>query len=477
MADTLDLPEVKPRGVFTEEGPTTPYGAFAGDLLGAPPTRDFAAERADLMPRRAAAEAKRQSSVGAVTAELDKTTDEQTADAAARAAERKTGRATLDATKPSAEKPDITARPFLAPGAGVLNQLHAALISVGALATQIGGLSGSAMPAMLAMRGLAEGYAKGDRERIDHEWAAWKASNEELLAKHRAAVETYRDLVEDQKLSAAEKQLLASTRLKGLEWTAAQHALAAQDIEGQLKELAAAEDRERKHTETMKKLDEQIANHGAQQKRLDAALDETRLFHRNMEKQRATEADERARQRDRDLDLKQQGLDLRERLGSDKLKEREAGYTTMSGVLTDMDGLVDRLDKKGLLPKGTGLLASGAGWANRKMDPNDEDWRQWMALQGAMVGYERTVYNDKGARALATYKSLLDFVENPPTAQGAHDVIKRMRGYLVASAPGAAPKGETRTAPTLPKGAHMEGDDIVSDSGVYVWRGGQWQRR
>jgi len=94
-----------------------------------------------------------------------------------------------------------------------------------------------------------------------------------------------------------------------------------------------------------------------------------------------------------------------------------------------------------------------------------------------MVGYERTVYNDKGARALATYKSLLDFVEHPPTAEGAHEVIKRMQGYLAATAAGGPTPSTPKAAPTLPKGAHMEGDDIVSDSGKYIWRDGQWQAR
>src|SRR5882672_10998665 len=49
----------------------TPFGSFAADVLGTPPTRDFAAERAALAPRREAAEAKRQAAVGAVTTELD----------------------------------------------------------------------------------------------------------------------------------------------------------------------------------------------------------------------------------------------------------------------------------------------------------------------------------------------------------------------------------------------------------------------
>jgi len=272
MPDPL-VPEVRPRGVFTEEGPTD-FGTFAADLLGAPPTRDFAAERAALTPRREAKEAERQKAVGAVTAELERTTTDLSTDAAARAKEREAGRAERDvSTRKLTEQgtPEFTARPFLAPGAGILNQLQSALVGVTAMATQIRGLSGSAIPAMAAMKGLAEGYAKGDRERIDNEWAAWKAANAKLTAAHKAAVEKYRDLVEDQTLSAAEKQLLASVRLKGLEFVAGQRALEAQDIEAQLKEVSAAEDRERKHEEVIKRLDEQMGRHNATQKRLDTA--------------------------------------------------------------------------------------------------------------------------------------------------------------------------------------------------------------
>ena len=271
------VPEVRPRGVFTEDGPSS-FGSFAADVLGAPPTRDFAAERAALAPRREAKEAERQKAVGAVTQELERTTADLATDAAARAKEREGGRAERDvSTRKLTEQatPEFTARPFLAPGAGILNQLQSALVGVTAMATQIRGLSGSAIPAMAAMKGLAEGYAKGDRERIDNEWAAWKAANAKLTAAHKAAVEKYRDLVEDQTLSAADKQLLASVRLKGLEWVAGQRALEAQDIEAQLKEISAAEDRHQKHTEVIAKLNESMAKHNDTVARLDRAYDAT----------------------------------------------------------------------------------------------------------------------------------------------------------------------------------------------------------
>ena len=89
------VPTVRPRGVFTEDGPSS-FGSFAADVLGAPPTRDFAAERAALVPRREAKEAKRQKAVGAVTQELERTTADLSTDAAARAKEREAGRAERD---------------------------------------------------------------------------------------------------------------------------------------------------------------------------------------------------------------------------------------------------------------------------------------------------------------------------------------------------------------------------------------------
>src|SRR5436190_1925710 len=131
------VPEVRPRGYFSDEGPTA-FGAFATDVLGAPPTRDFAAERAALTPRREAKEAERQKAVGAVTQELERTTADLSTDAAARAKEREAGRAERDvATRKMTEQgtPEFTARPFLAPGAGSRNQLQAALVVAAAMAS------------------------------------------------------------------------------------------------------------------------------------------------------------------------------------------------------------------------------------------------------------------------------------------------------------------------------------------------------
>ena len=141
----------------------------------------------------------------------------------------------------------------------------------------------------------------------------------------------------------------------------------------------------------------------------------------------------------------------------------------MRSVLKDMDTLVDALERKSLLPKATDLVSSLTARKNRMLTPEDPDLRQWSALQGAMVGYERTVYNDKGGRALAVYKSLLEFVDKPPTAEGAHAVIRRMQKYLESGTPVEG------AAETLPAGAHREGNDIVSDSGKYIWRNGAWQ--
>ena len=332
------LPDVRPRGYFTEEGPSS-FGSFAADVLGAPATRDFAAERAALAPRREAKEAERQKAVGAVTQELERTTADLSTDAAARAKEREGGRAERDVvTRRLTEQgtPEFTARPFLAPGAGILNQLQSALVGVTAMATQIRGLSGSAIPAMAAMKGLAEGYAKGDRERIDNEWAAWKAANAKLTAAHKAAVEKYRDLVEDQTLSAAEKQLLASVRLKGLEWVAGQRALEAQDIEAQLKEISAAEDRERKHEEVIKRLDEQMGRHNATQKRLD-------LAHADLQKQRAI-SNARA---ERDLQLRE----ANSRIVRDNEALAVGSQRTLDDV-ADLRQALDRLEAKGMLNTG-----------------------------------------------------------------------------------------------------------------------------
>lgn len=356
------------------------------------------------------------------------------------------------------EVPQPQPRPFAEarPDAPLLTQLNTVMLGVGQMAMQFAGLKGNNRLALAALTGALQGWQAGDAERANRELKVWQQQTQKVLDEHKDKVERARDLLTDHQLTWSQRASLTGLRAKADEWQDMIAASQQGDIELMLKAQQRAEDLQQKRRDEFAKATAQIDQR--QQK-----LDEDRRKHDLDEKRYELDRIEKAHERELDRDLKKDlagradqlrrdiaaqsdatrrelaeqsnairrdGLALREQLGSDKKAEKQKGYQTMGRVLSDMDAMVDDLNKANMLPKEDGKLSEWSAGARRWSKPNEDTWRQWLALQGAMVGYERQIYDDKGARALSVYKSLLDFVDRPPTAATAHKVIERMRSYL-----------------------------------------------
>jgi hypothetical protein len=148
---------------------------------------------------------------------------------------------------------------------------------------------------------------------------------------------------------------------------------------------------------------------------------------------------------DRRLDLMEKGLT--QKVGTKEEKAKQT-FAVMSDALDNMTDLAARLDAKGYLPKTAagpvggllkGDMSSAKARMNQEMFPNDPDWVQWKQLQASLVGFDRTVLNDIGARAFQAFKNQFAFFDNPPTRESIDQTVKQMRGFLDTAQKG---KGE-----------------------------------
>jgi hypothetical protein len=58
---------------------------------------------------------------------------------------------------------------------------------------------------------------------------------------------------------------------------------------------------------------------------------------------------------------------------------------------------------------------------------------KWKSLQGSIVGFDRAVFNDIGARVKAAFEGSLDLFDKPYTAEGLRDAIKGYQRILTDS--------------------------------------------
>ena len=127
-----------------------------------------------------------------------------------------------------------------------------------------------------------------------------------------------------------------------------------------------------------------------------------------------------------------------ERLGkavSTKEEKRKETFGVMRDALDQIDEVSANLDKKHYLPKtSAGVLAldpsAVRAEANQRMFNNDRDWRRWQQLQATIIGFDRSVMNDIGARAFAAFKNQFNFFDHPPTKESIDAVVKQMRRLL-----------------------------------------------
>jgi hypothetical protein len=172
-----------------------------------------------------------------------------------------------DAARPDAVKltqpPSLAARPFLAPGEGMLAQLQTALLGATQMALGVGGLKGGghAIAAVAGMKGALEGWIAGDHDRANAALKEWDANSKKLLEEHRTRREAYADLLTDMKMDMANRlaQIGINARIDG------RVDLANAAERGQIKDvidiLGANETHERDFAVKIAVLKNSIANH------------------------------------------------------------------------------------------------------------------------------------------------------------------------------------------------------------------------
>jgi hypothetical protein len=269
------------RGVFEDQGPSTPLLDFTGSL-GLEPQP--APSRSDtLMGQRGAAAAERKT---AETAMADRATS-GAAELKGLAKEQTAERAALEPTSPALPQgPDVSTRPFLQPNPSLLSQMNALMLGFGQMALQIGGLKGNAVGATAAYKGAVEGWLAGDQERVDRELTNWKNESSRLLATHKLAVDKFGRTMADQKRSWDERLAALGMEFKGLEWTAASKAAEVGDIDALLKHYDAAEQRHEMMVLRRDQLAEAFRTHNQTDARVREVADLNRV-------ERARESDQR----------------------------------------------------------------------------------------------------------------------------------------------------------------------------------------
>jgi hypothetical protein len=94
-----------------------------------------------------------------------------------------------------------------------------------------------------------------------------------------------------------------------------------------------------------------------------------------------------------------------------------------------------------------GLLSGDTSAArsqfNRITNPYDDDWVEMTkVLQGGAVGFERTVHNDIGPRAIAAFKGILSFMEHPAQLSAITQSTNYMREAIRTARGGAPPSNQ-----------------------------------
>lgn len=221
-------------------------------------------------------------------------------------------------------------------------------------------------------------------------------------------------------------------------------------------------------------------------------------------------------------------------------RKADKGLAVTTTLLNQMDALIPALQKKGFLAADDSAEARWQALAKRSKyvpfygKPGDPDLVAWEAKASEGVIILRNL-GDVGARTKAAFQSVIDLFHGAPTETGLKQALSNLRDQVKAQKTGEEqnipanrqgasggsagafpplpdpstmpgqtvkwePTGELfksdgakwdrvqKGAPAgagtdpgatagLPKGAHLEGGEIISDSGKYVWKGGAWQAR
>jgi len=148
--------------------------------------------------------------------------------------------------------------------------------------------------------------------------------------------------------------------------------------------------------------------------------------------------------------------------------KQEKNLATFETAIDNMDMLADNLNAKNFLTKDvqgkgvlggllTGDMQPAQAATNRKLYPYDEDLTRWKQLQATIIGFDRTVLNDIGARAFLAFKNQFQFFDEPPSAAAIHKVTDQMRQFIAVAKSGKVPVVE-HVYLKLPDGRKAEMD-------------------
>jgi hypothetical protein len=102
----------------------------------------------------------------------------------------------------------------------------------------------------------------------------------------------------------------------------------------------------------------------------------------------------------------------------------------MSHSIDELIDLIPDMDKAGYLPQGKGWLATETAKARRALNKSDPILTKWNSLSGTMVGFDRTVFADIGARIKDAYDGSISVVKEPGTAEGTKSALEGYRHQL-----------------------------------------------
>lgn len=151
---------------------------------------------------------------------------------------------TPPATPKIAEPPSRQLTDFLQPVAGESpeNTISKLIQGFSLIATAATGLRhGDATGALAALSGALKGWHEGDKVRADRAFADWKAKSDKMIADWQMEHQTYRDIIDNRKLTVEQTLKMLDLAATGHGNTIAAAAARTQNIDQNIKSLQADE--------------------------------------------------------------------------------------------------------------------------------------------------------------------------------------------------------------------------------------------
>jgi hypothetical protein len=294
----------------------------------------------------------------------------------------------------------------------------------------VGLAKGSAVYGLKALGGFLEGAHAGNLERAD---AAHKDFIDQMSSVKEAndvALAEYNAIIGNRKLSLDSQERML--KLKALEF---QDELSLQALEQggmnavhtRLRDLAKTNFEYTKELDRHKEMQAKIAQgRGAGR---GTTTQEYKLLLADRANGRQT-GNEMVDKLTPEQAKQMAGLTPKPTAASTKARDQLIGT---SNVLKEIEALIPEMDQKGFLAKSPGKISYEKANFNRWRNAADPTLAKWKSLQGSIVGFDRAVFNDIGARVKAAFEGSLDLFDKPYTAEGLRDAIKGYQRILTDS--------------------------------------------